>query len=196
MGQFITIILLGLFSLNASASLITFTHEGTGSGTIGGIAFTDADFVVTATGDTDNIMLRDLTGTLYINHDLASISISGVGTFDFITDTRTFVSNSIDLVGFSRAGETGEDLINGPTDSIFSGWDMTTSIGPVSGFAIMMQWDIGDVETTGGVLFYESSSTPAMFTAVVSTVPVPAAIWLFGSGLLALIATMRRKLTN
>jgi len=191
------VILLAMFSGNAIASLITFTHESNGSGSINGIAFTDTNFVITAVGHTENRQLREVTSTWFIDHDLASIDISGVGTFDFVTNTRTFVSNSISLVGFSHAGESGADLLSGPrNDAAFSTWDMLTSIGPVSGFAILAQWEVSEVVTTGGVLVFNaggSGGPPVTFTAVVSEVPVPAAVWLFCSGIIGLIGIARRK---
>src|SRR3990170_1189640 len=86
------------------AATITFTHIGFGSGTLGGTPFTTSDFTITAQGDTNN---RDnFLGGYYIDHDWASLLITGLGTYQFTTGTRTFVNNLDSLVGFSRGGRS------------------------------------------------------------------------------------------
>lgn len=165
----------------AQAAMITFTHEGFGGGTIGDVSFgltAPVRFVITAVGDTDN---RDLsiTDLIWIDHDSASIAIDGVGTFNFITATRTFVNQDNSVVGFSRAGAFGLDLFNGPQDPAFSTWDMLTSIGPISGDGGLLQWDFGDVHTDGGILFFNGAPSDVTFTAVV--IPSP-------GGAIALVA--------
>ncbi|HSD97741.1 MAG TPA: VPLPA-CTERM sorting domain-containing protein [Sulfuricaulis sp.] len=46
---------------------------------------------------------------------------------------------------------------------------------------------------TGVVAYFDIGSGNSMYVTSVSTVPVPAAVWLFGSGLLGLIGVARRK---
>src|SRR3990172_8363597 len=105
------------FAVNANASIITFTHEGTGSYSLDGSSFVDAAFTITAYGDTTN---QDTHGYgFFIDHDYATIDITGLGTLAFATGTRTFVNTANDIVGFSRAGSGGLDLFNGPTDVAF-----------------------------------------------------------------------------
>jgi len=113
----------------ASADIITFIHECNTSvtGTLDGEPF-EATFTITASGDTDD---RDTNGLdFWIDHTSASIEIDGVGTFDFVTPTRTFANNDFEVVGFSRAGANGTDLFNGPSHRDFGAWDMLSSIGP------------------------------------------------------------------
>lgn len=182
-------ILLALIGSNASAALITYIHAGSGSGSIGTNSFANADFVITATADTGN---RELFSNGFsIDHAVASISISGMGTFSFLTDTRTFVNNAFQTVGFSRATTAGTDLFNGPTNAAFASWGADTSIGPISGSGTLIQWNLGDIATTGGILIFTGDTTSATFQATV--VPLPAAAWLLGSGLLGLFAIARRK---
>ena len=89
-------------AINSFADLITFTHTGTGSGTIGATSFANAAFTITDTADTT---ARSSFSTGFFINDLsASISIAGVGNFNFTSGTRTFVNNSLSLVGFSRSG--------------------------------------------------------------------------------------------
>ena len=146
--------------------------------------------MITATGDTDN---RDsFVGGFSIDHLTASIAIEGLGTFDFITGTRTFVNNSLSLVGFSRA--PGSDLFDGPDDAAFAAWDMLSSIGPIAGTGDLLQLLSSPINTSGGVLVFNDGVTGAQFTAIVGiTVPVPGSIVLVMLGLVGMRAARRRR---
>jgi hypothetical protein len=177
----------------ASADLITFIHEGYGGGTLDGVGFgalAPVHFVITATGDTANRANSGAT-SYEIVHDAASIAIDGVGTFDFITPTRTFVNPAIDQVGFARGSGTKNDLFDGPMNAAFGAWDMLSSIGPFNGNdGFLVQWDESPVDTTGGVLFFNQvGDINATFTAIV--VPTPAIIAL--APISALTLTRRRR---
>jgi len=171
----------------AAADVITFSHEGIGgSGTLNGVPFGPADFTITAIGDTSN---RVSTVSGYsIDHDSASVSIAGLGSFDFLVNTRTFVNNNTWRVGFSRAGSAG-DLFNGPQDNAtFSAWDMTSSVGPISGTGFTFQWGFGDIQTTGGVLIFDDLQLPNAFSAVI---PSPSSVALLSPA--GLVLSRRRR---
>lgn len=174
---------------SASAVPIFFTHEGAGSGTIGGVAFATTPFVITATGDTSNRAVQG--AAFFIDHGSAQIDITGVGVFNFTTATRTFVNNGTQTVGFSRAGVGGADLFNGPTLAIYGAWDMLSSIGPDSGNGNLLQWGSSNVNTDGGVLLFNNGGSPATFTARV--VPAPAATAFLGLGGIAALRRRRRR---
>jgi hypothetical protein len=174
---------------------ITFTYTGSGSGALNGISFGDTApvaFTITATGDTDHRQTfgSGLTTGFFIEHEsltptapTASISITGLGIFDFVTDSRTFVNNSNNasngVIGFSRVAsqsDPGSDLFNGPPNAVPGIWDMLTDIGPIKGTGRLLQWSstFPDVVTTGGVLeFNTNESTPWTFQAIVGSVPEP-----------------------
>ena len=182
----------GCFHSTAVADQITFTHTGVGSGSIGAIDFTDAAFTITAIGDTAN-REQPASDVYSINHDSAVIDITGVGVFTFITGTRTFVNQSSPIVGFSRAGSNGLDLYNGPIDASFATWDMLSSIGPIFGDINLLQWSDEDVDTTGGVLLFNTATTRGYFQASVgnASVPEPASIVCFGIGMIGFVAVTR-----
>jgi hypothetical protein len=174
------------------AVLITFTHTGVGSGTIDTHSFSDASFTITAVGDTvDRYSFSNGNpNTGYaIDHLTASISIVGVGTFNFTAGTRFFVSNTNQTVGFGR--DNGWDLFDGPTSSAFSNWDMLSSVGTETGTAWLMQWSQSTpVTTDGGVLTFQNGSCSTTFTAVV---PEPATWSLLLLGIVALLGGRRLR---
>ncbi len=175
-------------AMQASAALVTTIHTGEGSGSLGDAAFENAYFVITATADTSTITAYD--GGLSNDNLSVSIYIEPLGVFNFITETRYFINSDYGVIGFSRASLEGRDLLNGP---LSAPWDMASALEPQFGSASFLQWALEDVVTTGGVLVFDSGSTPSAFTATVSEVPVPAGVWLLGSGLIGLVGVARRK---
>lgn len=176
---------------NAFSAAITFTLTGHGSGSIAGNPFSDVDFTVTATGDTAN--RQSLLGFAYfIDNDTASINISGIGDYTFSTATRFFVNNANNYVGFSHAGSLGADLFANQ-NAAFASWDMLSSIGPVTGTGVTLQWDFSPVVTSGGILLFAddySATDTRTFQAVLSAVPEPEiyAMLLIGLGFLGFVA--------
>jgi hypothetical protein len=148
----------------AAADPIKISHQGEGMGNINGVPFNFTIFTVTAAGDTDDRV--DFGGGYYIIHDTASIDILGVGVFQFVTPTLTFVNNGVQIVGLSRS-DSFLDLFNGPSNAAFGAWDMTTSIGPHDGVGTVLQWNSGDFITDAGVLNMLDGGAFAIFTAVV-----------------------------
>lgn len=180
----------------ASAQAITFTYTGvTASGSVGGANFVRKDFTITSTG---NVASRQsFAGGYFIDHLTASISIVGVGTYNFLTGTRTFVNNGADIAGFSRSGAGGSDLYYAPSNAAFSSWDMTTSIGTFTGGTQLFQWSsLPTIQTDGGTLAFDDSRISGTFRAVVgatSTVPEPSSYALMASGLIAITVFSRRR---
>ena len=179
--------LLALVMAEAPAGTLMFTHEGNGSGTLAGNPFPASDFVITALGETGD--RAPYSSGWFIDHLSASISIDGLGDFDLLTGTRTFVHNGAQTVGFSRAGIGGADLFNGPTDAQFATWDMLGPIGPISGSGRLLQWTYTPlIDTTGGILKFNNGTCGATFTAV----PAPGAL-VFGAMGVALVGWLRRR---
>jgi hypothetical protein len=178
------VIFVGAVSVLPSvAAPITYVHIGFGSGSLDNVAFGAAAplaFTITAVGDTANVV-SCFAPCLSNNNIAASIAISGLGSFDFITATRYFAN--VGIVGFSHAGISGAemfDLFNGPA---IPPWDMLSSIGPIAGTGVLLQWDRSSILTNGGVLVFNDGSSASTFAATV--VPEPSTLLLLGSGLVA-----------
>ena len=182
--------LVAIFTTNVFAYSIIFTHEGSGAGSLDGAVFAVSDFRITALGDTDD---RQSFGSnaYFIVHLSASITIDGLGSYNFISPTATFINDASDLVGLTRTGASYLDLLHGPIDAAFDGWDMLTSIGPISGTGYLLQWLSPAVNTSGGILIFDNATSPVTFQA--SVVPEPSTFILLGAGLAGLAAWRRKR---
>ena len=171
---FICVSGLALMPATASAAVITFTYEGSGSGTLDGVPFASSGFVIVGLGDTGD---RDAFRTgFFIDHTSTSINIDNLGLLNFTTGTRTFVNNGgvVGGVGFSRAG--GPDLFSRLHDEVFDTWDMLSSIGPITKVGNLLQWTDPHppVNTDAGLLVFDSTEGAfprATFTATVVAEP-------------------------
>ena len=81
--------------------------------------------------------------------------------------------------------------------SMAMGWDFSLAVGDMA----LIEFVLSELAPTSG--FFLSHSDPdsnatiyLSSTLTVSAIPVPAAVWLFGSGLLGLIGIARRKSAN
>lgn len=72
-------------------------------------------------------------------------------------------------------------------------WDATAPAGFVNSGTFVLSADWLDA---GGNYLETATEQSATYSATVSAVPAPAAIWLFGSGLLALLGRAQRKVTR
>jgi hypothetical protein len=95
------------------------------------------NFTVTTTGDTHDVF-NAAPGIYVLNNDSANIAMAGLGTYDFLFDSHTFVNPGLGITGFGSTFPVG-DLIWGPNNSQLSRWDMSSSIGPLSGSGTLLQ---------------------------------------------------------
>jgi hypothetical protein len=149
---------------NGISQTLFVTHDGVGSGNLNGVAFASTPFTITCAWDIGAV-LSSGPGVLTVDHTAASIDITGVGNFTFITPTRSFNNQNVPVVGFARA--SGADLFDGPFDATLAGWNLASPIGPLVGTASIIQWTgFTDVVTSGGVLVLDTAfGVPCTYTA-------------------------------
>jgi hypothetical protein len=156
---------------------ITLVHQGVGSGTLGGISFTETPFVITALANTaDRVFYGH--GVIELKHKSTNVAIDGLGSFSFITSSSTLVDLNNANVGFAEYGLFKAQLIFGPSDPAFTTWYLDTSIGPYSSVGEIAQWEYGTMNTSGGVLIFEENGFANLtFSAMI---PEPNSICLVG----------------
>jgi hypothetical protein len=204
----------------AHAAPITYVQTGTASGGLGLTPFNDVFVTVTLTGDTDNVV-PELFGPFncpfcFVNVGTVTVDIPGLGTATVTDPTGVWVfGQPVDLDDDPTTPElpgvvigTLDDPplthsftgIGGTGNMALLGYDLTTSIGPVSsallggvGYppSLFLNTDLGALS------FIENLSTDSdgTFTATVGVaeVPEPATLFLFGSGVAAFAARARRR---
>jgi hypothetical protein len=160
------------------ADPITYTEHATATGSLGGVAFTDATVLLTMTNDTTNVIggptFFEIFGTV-------TVSVNG-GAPVTLTDSMGVFSD----VTLSPATVGFEDLallvdILDTASALLGTYDLTTSIGPISDTAFLSA--TVPFPTTGGDLILTDVAGPtSTFTATTVAVPAP----LIGHGVYAL----------
>lgn len=194
MKRSILVILAGLVVLicipiASHADPITVTETATGSGSLDGTSFSSALVTLTLTGDTANVTspgagLFQLLGPV-------TVSVQGGGTDTFSDNMGAFVTQA---GGGSIADNDISMAVLGTNNPGFSTYDLTTSIGPLSGTSYYNASHNFDV---AGGTFDISAAGDSTFTATVTStaVPEPDTALLLGVGLmgLALLGSLKRK---
>ena len=183
------------FAASAMASPITYTEQGTGSGTLDGTPFTNQLVTITMTADTSNItqpfpafpgFFENIVGT-------TTVSVSTVGT-----DTLTNAFAAVDQTFTNPTAAAGIGVspltpiaIMDTFNSAFATYALGV-IGPTSGSSFIVP---GVPFATGSGAFVLNSMGDTTFTATpgVSAVPLPAALPLFATGLVGLGLLGRRR---
>ncbi len=218
-AAFLIVALIGFVPV-VHAVPITYVQTGTASGMLGATPFTNAFVTLTLTGDTANAV-PELFGPMncpfcFVNVGTTTVEIPGIGTATVTDPTGVWVfGQPVDIDDDPTTPDLPAVVIgtldNPPaTDSftglggtgamVLLGYDLTTSIGPVSsGILGGVGYPTGlFVNTTLGVLSFESNlsaDVTGTFTATttVTAVPEPATLLLFGSGAAAFAARARRR---
>jgi hypothetical protein len=185
--------LLGIFSLLAcatgvaTAGPITVTETATGNGALDGTTFTASLITLTFQGDTSNVTF--LSG-IYSLIGTASVNVAGVGSDTFTDAITAEVGSTTGALG----DNTVPSIILQTTSSSFSGYNLGSSFGPITGGG---QHGLVSFATSGGTfditaISVQGDSQDSTFTATVAA-PEPASMLLLGAGMLGLAALRFRR---
>ena len=186
----VTLLLLAGASL-ANAVEINYVFQGTGTGDLGGVQFTNAAFTMTVTGDTASV--QDEGGGLFVSQASSTvIDIQGFNEATFTIPTQMFDNQPGSVLGLSRSPDMADllDLF----DNAFATYDLKSSLNPVvvsDPFFGQFGCQNGCVGTDQGNLTFTDMSA---ITFSATTVPEPSTLVMMGAGVLGLAARLRRML--
>jgi hypothetical protein len=191
-----------LFVASALASPITFTFVGADSGSLGGTPFGSSAITFTAVADTADLVSNPCcSATSAVLDNSTVVTISGLGTFTFTSQTEVWWLTSLDFGGLGAyngnpATIVGTNLVD-VGDSSLAGWNENTSIGPVIDPTTgnFTQWTSVNEETNVGQLILNSGGSLSSFQASVGAAPEPASLLMVGAGLLGTAALRRKRRT-
>ena len=160
---------------NVNAALVNFEITGIAdfwadSGNVWGLALDDQ---ITATGTFDDNVLS-----------------GGTGTIDFSQDSGNSFTIAVGSITYFESDDSGYASLDLPTISLLSGsldaFNFSTTLDGNGFDSFSNIFDGLDLNGYGINGTWNS-------TVTLSPVPVPAAVWLFGSGLIGLAGVARRK---
>lgn len=179
----------------AQGAVRVYTISGAGSGSLGGLTFTDATFDIRLVGDTDNLLDFGFGPPTITPLGSATVRIDGFADDVRLTGpTRFGLARDLNLFYFSRydgfAG--GADLFDfRVTDAQEMAFDYAAPYGPVPGFDVFVG-QFSDVGTTQGALTFQAASGVTFSAAAV---PEPRAWAMMIIGFAGVGALLRRRMS-
>lgn len=182
-----------LFTTLAIGDTIIYTFSGIGSGSLGGIAFSDAAFTIALNSDTS--LLTTPSG---FPNDVstpagtpATFSITGVGSGTLTGQQAVFLNQSEDDVGI---------WVFSPPDFMtlgnmaFASYDLASDMGPISGTASALAEFLPT--SINNEMLSMTGVSNLTFTADVkstSPVPEPSTLFMLGAALILLLIKKVRQ---
>jgi hypothetical protein len=152
------------------AAPITYTETATASGSLNGVAFTDASVLLRMVNDTTLVVGGP---DLFENFGILTVSLNGGIPVTFTDQMEVFSAQTVapPTVGFSDLTSMLDVLDDGSV--FFLGYDLRTAIGPITGNPALSS--LGQpFPTTGGDFILTSIANDAStFTATTVAVPAP-----------------------
>jgi len=177
----------------------------------GAVSGSNSAFATTSTGTTATPVASEPLGTLSVGHAVTNLQLAygylatggtsntfGSSTTGSVqtssTNTYWAASNAAGGGNFSDTTETFSDPGNGTASStmILEGLGTNGQSVKLGTFTLVFNQVFGGTPATSATLTF----TPTGATLPLSPVPLPAAVWLFGSGLLGLVGIGRRRLAG
>jgi hypothetical protein len=186
------LLLLAGVPLTVGAAPITYSFSGTGSGFVGATQFINTDFLILLDGDTDSIAFSNNIAQNFIGIGDGTISLAGIGAGTFTEFLWMFNNKTAEGVGFRGlpiVPEIPDFLSINSFGTGLDSYDLDTAFGPLPqpNFPFVSPGNSLGLDI-GALSFNNVSGT----TFEAYLVPVPGAVWLFGSAL-GLLGWVRHK---
>ncbi len=186
-------------TITSSGTIISRTWQGyTGYGVQGGNVSGEIDGVgtgewVLVAFDTPQYIDSVQISALYTSGNYGDV-VDETALFSYDTD---YANRPVSANAFITA-DTATTAVTGGTDGI-GGWS-NVSPGEDGSGGVWLMTDLFNGKAVSSILFYVNSpassaslSDFSIMSIETSSVPIPAAVWLLGSGLLGLVGLRRRR---
>jgi hypothetical protein len=171
---------------------MTYTISGAGSGSLGGVTFTDTAFDILLVGDTNNLVDYGVGAPAITPLQSATVRIGGFADAGLTGSTRFGLSRDLNIFFFARDNGFGGglDLFDfHVTDAQETAFDYAAPYDPVPGFGLFLA-QFHDVGTSQGLLTFQAASGVTFSSAAV---PEPATWALMIMGFGSVGALLRRR---
>jgi len=179
------------------AGFIVLASSAANAGYITGVMTLTGDYAVGASNSSNLTTVTDVT--------LSTVMTAGTATVDFGSTINFFTADGANTV--DNPFGTASLSVFSPVNNFFTyaGWQLdlaTLTVGSDTTADFLHLYGTGVVSGNNyqgtDVTWSLSASDASVYSMTVTTVPVtvvpvPAAVWLFGSGLIGLIGIARRK---
>lgn len=155
-----------VLSSNVDAAILSFNFNDTG-GEVGSFLL-DTSYIDTNTDPNTGLYLKDAISNFSYRGGVVT------GLYTSFNDPSSTLS-----LGFD----------NGPWSTNMDFWFFPSGVDLVN----QLSANPGNYLSTGGHIYIDGVGTVDFENVSITAVPVPAAIWLFGSGLIGLISFSKRK---
>ena len=183
----------GLTTGRADAAFATYTETVTGSGTLGGVSFTNALITITGTGDTTDIFSPPaFPGVFALSLASNTVTVAGLESASLTLNNVQVAVNQITATGGFAYGANGTAIV-GNYNAAFASINLAASTGPLMGIASFNAESL--LSTTRGNLVINTVSSSATFQATVTpnSVPEPSSLALAGVAAVAGLGRWARQ---